>query len=200
VDAFVADKPMKSTALFLPTSLAWNCTGFAQSAPQATASPRVWRQSQNNDTARTFTHTQFTLTCKFLSPPHDPVADRPALALDCNPGSGSHSSKRRFHTANLLVGTTLKILYVEPEEIRGTSYFSKLALRYRTHGGKEEQDQWSPGTDKTSVSSPKESVKQLLRAHNVAIMVDDNRRSQVAMQYDLPDPALIEQGCNVDEH
>jgi hypothetical protein len=193
---------MKSIALFPLTSLARTCSGFAQSAPQATASPHVWRQPQYSDSAPTFTYTQFTLTGRFLSPPHDPVTDRPALALDCIPGSGSHSSRRKFLAANLLVGTTLKIVYVEPEEIRGTSYFPKAALRYRTDNGNgnEEQDQWTPGTDKNSVSIPKESVKQLLRAHSVAIMVDDDRRSQVAMQFDLPDPALVEQGCNVDEH
>lgn len=160
----------------------------------------MWRQSQKSDAARALTYTQFTLTGKFLSPPHDPVADRPALTLDCIPGSGPHSSSRKFLAANLLVGTTLKIIYVEPEEIRGTSYFPKVALRYRTDNGKEEQGQWNPGTDKTSVSIPKESVKQLLRAHSVAMTLDDDRGSQVAMQFDLPDPALVEQGCNVDEH
>jgi hypothetical protein len=191
---------MKSTALLLLTLLAWTATGFAQSAPTTNASPQPWRQSQKSDAARTFTYTQFTLTGKFLSPPHDPVAERPALALDCIPGSGSHSSGRKFLGANLLVGTALKIVYVEPEEIRGTSYFPKVALRYRTDNGKIEQDQWSPGTDKTSVSVPKESVKQLLRAHSVAITLDDDRGSQVVMQFDLPDSALVEQGCHVDEH
>lgn len=190
---------MKSIALLLVTSLAWFTIGFAQSAPQSTASPHVWRQSQKNDTARALTYTQFTLRGNFLSPPHDPVADRPVLAFDCIPG-GSGSSRRKFLAANLLVGTTLKIIYVEPEEIRGTSYFPKVALRYRTDDGKEEQRQWSPGTDKTSVSIPKESVKQLLRAHSVAITLDDDRGSQVAMRFDLPDPTLVEQGCNVDEH
>jgi hypothetical protein len=191
---------MKSTALLLLTWLAWTSAAFAQSAPQSSASPHVWRQSQKNDAARTYTYTQFTLTGKFLSPPHDPAADRPALALDCIPGNGSHSSSRKFLGANLLVGTALKIVYVEPEEIRGTSYFPKVALRYRTDNGKEDQDQWSPGTDKTSVSIPKESVKQLLRAHSLVVTLDDDRGSQVVMQFELPDSAVVDQGCHVDEH
>jgi hypothetical protein len=191
---------MKSTALLLLTSLAWSCIASAQSAPHSTASPHVWRQSQKNDTARSFTYTQFTLTGKFLSAPHDPVADRPVLALDCIPGSGSRSSRGKFLAANLLVGTTLKIIFVEPEEIRGTSYFPKVALGYRIDDGKDEQRQWNPGADKTSVSIPKESVKQLLRAHSVAITLDDDHGTQVAIQFDLPDPALVEQACNVDEH
>jgi hypothetical protein len=191
---------MKSTALLVLTSLAWSGIGLAQSAPASTASPHVWRQSQKNDVARTFTYTQFTLTGKFLSPPHDPVADRPVLALDCIPGSRSHSSRGKLLAANLLVGTALKIIFVEPEEIRGTSYFPKVAVGYRADNGKEEQHQWSPGTDKTSLSIPKELVKQLLRAHSVAITLDDERGSQVAIQFDLPDPVLVEQGCNVDEH
>jgi hypothetical protein len=190
---------MKSTALLLLMSLAWTCIASAQSAPHTTAPLHVWHQSQKNDIARSFTYTQFTLTGKFLSAPHDPVADRPALALDCIPGSESRS-KGKFLAANLLVGTTLKIIFVEPEEIRGTSYFPKVALGYRADDGKEEQRQWNPGTDKTSVSIPKESVKQLLRAHSVAMTLDDDHGSQVAIQFDLPDPAVVEQACNVDEH
>jgi hypothetical protein len=102
---------MKSTALLLLMSLAWTCIASAQSAPHTTAPLHVWHQSQKNDTARSFTYTQFTLTGKFLSAPHDPVADRPALALDCIPGSESRS-KGKFLAANLLVGTTLKIIFV----------------------------------------------------------------------------------------
>jgi hypothetical protein len=190
---------MKTTALFLLTSLAWTATGFAQPAPPSKASPQSWRQSQKSDVARTFTFTQFALTGKFISPPHDPVADRPTLAFDCIPGSDSHT-KGKLLAANLLVGTTLKIVYVEPEEIRGTSYFPKVALRYRTDNGKEESDQWSPGTEKTSVSIPKESVKQLLLAHSIAVTLDDDRGSPVAMQFDLPDPSVVEQGCDIHGH
>jgi hypothetical protein len=191
---------MKTIPLLLLVSLASASVGFTQSAPQPAPSAHEWQQSQKTDTGRTFTYTQFTLVGTFVTPPHDPVANRPTLALDCIPANGSHRAKGRLLAGNLLVGTTLKIVYVEPEEIRGTSYFPKVAVRYHTDGGKDMEDNWTPGTDKTSVAIPTDVLKQQLRAHSVAITADDDRGSPVAMRFDIPDPTLVEQGCHLDEH
>ena len=80
------------------------------------------------------------------------------------------------------------------------SYYPKIAIRYRTDDAKaDKEEQWSAGADKTSVSIPKDSLKDLLRAHTVAITADDDHGSQVAMKFDMPDPTLVEQSCNVDE-
>jgi hypothetical protein len=40
----------------------------------------------------------------------------------------------------------------------------------------------------------------MLRARTVEITADDKSGSQVVMQFDMPDAAAIEQGCDVDEH
>jgi len=191
---------MKPTPLLLIVSFAAASFGFAQSAPQEPSSAHGWQQSQKADTAATFTYTQFTLAGKFLSPPHDKAASRPALVLDCIPGSSSHAAKGRLLGANLLVGMTLKIVYVEPEEIRGTSYYPKVVARYQIDGANAEEDKWTAGTDKTSVAIPKDALKQILRAHSVAITTDDEHGSQVAMQFEIPDSTMVEQGCRVDEH
>jgi hypothetical protein len=191
---------MKPTPVLLIVSLAAASYGFAQPAPQQPSSAHAWQQSQKADTAGSFTYTQFSLAGKFLSPPHDKTAGRPALVLDCIPGSGSHPAKGRLLGANLLVGMTLKIVYVEPEEIRGTSYFPKVLARYQFDGAKAEEDKWTAGTDKTSISIPKDALKQLLRARSVAITTDDDHGSPVAMQFDIPDSTIVEQGCHVDEH
>jgi len=95
----------------------------------------------------------------------------------------------------------MKIIYVEPEEIHGTSYEQKVAVRYRTDDGSdEERENWSPGLDKISTSIPKDSLKKILRARTVSISLDDERGSELAMQFDMPDPAQVEAACNVDEH
>jgi hypothetical protein len=190
---------MKTTPLLLLAPLAWASIGFAQPA-QRPPSAHAWLQSQKSDTARTYTYTRFTLVGKFLTPPHDQAANRPALAVDCIPGKGSDHPKGRFLAANLLVGSTLKIVYVEPEEIRGTSYYPKVVVRYRAEDAKDKEDKWSVGTDKTSASIPKDALKEVLRSHTVAINVEDDRGSQVAIQFDMPDATLVEQSCNVDEH
>jgi hypothetical protein len=194
------DETMKPTALLPLLLLAWASCGFAQPAPQQPPSAHVWRQSQKTDAANTLTFTRFTLVGKFLTPPHDQVANRPALAVDCIPPKGSHPSKAKYLAANLLVGTTLKIIYVEPEEIRGTSYLSKVAVRYRTDAANEDEaGNWSPGREKTSVAVPKDALKKILRARTVAITAVDNGGSEIAMQFDMPDPTAVEDGCNVDE-
>jgi hypothetical protein len=193
---------MKPTPLLLLVPLAWVSFGFAQPAPKQPSSAHGWQQSQQNDAARAFTYTRFTLVGKFVTspqvkPPQD-VPDIPALTVDCIPGQESHSARGRFLAANLLVGATLKVVYVEPEEIRGTSYFPKVAVRYRTDGAGEEQEKWSPGAEKTSASIPKDALKKILRARTLAITADADRGPQVAMQFDLPDAAPVEEACNVD--
>jgi hypothetical protein len=189
---------MKPTPLLLLAPLAWATFGLAEPAPQQPSSAPVWQSSQKADAAGTYTYTRFVLVGKFLASPHGQAAGRPALALDCIPGTGSHPDKGKFLAANLLVESTLKIVYVEPEEIRGTSYFPKVVVRYRTDGAKQEEEKWSAATDKTSASIPRDSLKKILRAHSVAITADDDGGHSVAMQFMMPDAALVEQGCNVD--
>jgi hypothetical protein len=65
---------------------------------------------------------------------------------------------------------------------------------------KEEEEKWSVGTEKTSASIPKASLKKILCAHTVEITADDNHGSQVAMQFEMPDPTSVEESCDVDEH
>jgi hypothetical protein len=188
---------MKPTALLLILPLAWTTLALAAPEPQSPVPAHVWRQSQQVDTARSLNFTRYTLMGKFLASPQDANANRPALVIDCIPGQ--QSSKGKFIAANLLVGNTLKVVYVEPEEIHGNSYFPKVSVRYRTDGAKkEEKAQWSPGTEKTSVSVPRESLKNIVRARTVAITADNDHGSQVAMQFDIPDPMLVEAGCDVD--
>ena len=192
---------MKSTPLFLLVPLAWASLALADPASQQPLSANVWLQSHRTNAADAFGYSRFTLLGKFVTSPGAAAPDRPAFIVDCIPPDESPRSKAMFLAENLLVGTPLKIIYVEPEEIRGISYFPKVAVRYRTDNAKrEEEEQWSPTSDKTSASVPKQSLKELLRARSVAITAIDDHGRQVAMQFDMPDPSLVEQSCNVDEH
>ena len=186
---------MKSTPLVLLLPLAMASLGFNAMAPQQ---PAVWRQSQKNDAAGGTTYTRFTLAGKFLKAPRGDVPNRPTLVLDCSPSNESYRHKARFLAGNLVIGTPLKIAYVEPEEIHGTSYFQKISIRYRLDNGKEELEKWSPGTEKTSASVPADALKKMLRAHTLEITADDDHGSPVVVQFDMPDPAPVEAGCGVD--
>jgi hypothetical protein len=120
------------------------------------------------------------------------------LVVDCSAYNRSHKSK--FVRGTLVVGDPLKIDWVEPEEIHGISYFPKVSVLYRLNDAKEEKEDWTPSADKASASFPKGSLEKMLRAHTVEITADDKSGSQVVMQFDMPDAAAIEQGCDVDEH
>ena len=188
---------MKPNLLLLIVPLVLASFAFSTMAPQQPS----WRQSQKADAAGGTTYTRFTLAGKFLkSPQGDAPNNRPALALDCAPGRGSHPRKGRLLTGNLLVGTALKIVYVEPEEIHGTSYFQKISVRYRLDNAKEESEKWSPGTEKASASVPAGSLKKMLRARTVELTAEDDHGLPVVMQFDMPDPTPVEAACGVDDH
>src|ERR1700683_1655765 len=192
---------MKASSLVLLVPLALASYGFRATAQQ----PAAWQQSQKTDAAAGTEFTRFTLAGKFVKSPQGDVTNGPTLALDCVPGKESYRHKSRFVGGNLVVGSPLKVHYVEPEEIHGTSYYPKVSIRYRLDGAKEEVEKWSPGTDKTSVSVavsasiPGDAVKKMLRAHTVEITAEDAGGAPVVIQFDMPNPATVEEGCNVDE-
>ena len=185
---------MKPVHVFLLVPLV--CAAFVFSAAQQQpSSAEGWRQTQQTDAVRG-AYTRYSLTGKFLkTPPGDP-ASRPSLVVDCS--SKNRSGKPKFVRGNLVVGDPLKIDWVEPEEIHGTSYFPKVSVVYRLNEGKQEKEEWTPSTDKRSASFAKGSLEKMLRAHDVEITATDDRGSQIAMQFDMPDPTPVERGCDVD--
>ena len=180
---------------FAPLVLA--TLGFSAVAPQQPSAAHVWRESQKPDDSSI---ARFTLVGKFLKSPQGDVPNRPALVLDCNPATTSHKSEGKFVAGNLLVGIPLKIDYIEPEEIHGTSYYPKVVVHYRINDTKEEEEKWTPGSDKLSTTISKDWAKKILRARTVEISTHDDRGKDIAMQFDVPDPASVEAACNVDEH
>jgi hypothetical protein len=188
---------MKLAPVFLLAPLA--CVSFAFSAVGPLQSPPAqgWQQTQRTDPVRG-EYTRFSLAGKFLKTPAGDSSNLPSLVVDCGTYNRSHKSK--FVRGTLVVGDPLKIDWVEPEEIHGISYFPKVSVLYRLNDAKEEKEDWTPSADKTSASFPKGSLEKMLRAHTVEITAADNSGSRVVMQFDMPDAAAIEQGCDVNEH
>jgi hypothetical protein len=125
-------------------------------------------------------------------------ARRPPPPKSRNPNQRFHRSK--FVRGDLIVGAPLKIDWVEPEEIHGTSYYPKVLVRFRLNDANEVKEEWPAGSDKSSATFSKDWLKKMLRAQTVELTADDDRGSQVVMQFDMPDPTLIEQGCGVYKH
>jgi hypothetical protein len=178
--------------------LALTVSGYAQSAEKPSQAP-AWRQSQEVNSADAYNYKRFTLVGRFAAPGHGQSADRPALAVDCIPGTEAQHPKGKFLAANLLVGSALKVIYVEPSEIHGTSYFPKVAVRYRANeAAKLEKDNWALGADKSSTAVPRDALKAFLRAGTIVISAADDHGGQMAMQFDMPDPTPVAEACNLD--
>ena len=189
---------MKPTPVFLFVPLALASLAFSATSPQQQSSSQAWKQTQRTDTVRG-KYTRFTLVGKFVeSAPGDDASNRPAMVVDCSTYNRSHRSK--FWRGSLVVGDPLKIDWVEPEQIEVMSYYPKVAVVYRLNDGKMDKENWTPGTDKKSASFPQSSFEKILRAQTLELTADDNRGSQVVMQFDLPDPTPVEQTCDVGVH
>lgn len=185
----------KAASGFLFVALA----SFALSAValQQPSLAQGWHHIQMTDPYRG-AFTRFSLTGKFLKTPPADAYNRPSLAVDCSTYNRSHKSK--FVRGTLVVGDPLKIDWIEPEQIETMSYFPEVSVRYRLDDAKEDQENWTPSANKKSASFSKASLEKMLRAHTIEITTHDNDGAQIVMQFDMPDPTLIEQGCDVDEH
>jgi hypothetical protein len=196
------EEAMKANPLLLLMPLTLSSSCFAASAPQQAPTEHVWQQSQRTNVADSYTYSRFTLGGTFLSPPPNGIAERPAVVVDCVPAEKSPRGRGTFLDGKLLVGTRLKIIYVEPEEIlTGISYFPKVTVHLRTDNAKDaEEKQWSPGSDNTSATVSEHALKQILRARTVAVTAYDDHGGKIAMQFDIPDPSLVDQVCHLNGH
>ncbi len=186
---------MKSTPLLALVPLLWASLAFPAGAQQqSSSSGQGWRQTQMTDGTP---YTRFSLTGKFLKRPAGDVSNPPVLAVDCGKGRGS---KGKLIDGNVQVGVPVKIHYVEPSEIHGTSYYPKVFVELRVDDDvKKEKRNWTPGKDKTSAVFSKYSLKKMLSAHTVEITTQDESGTDVVMQFDVPsDSKAVAQACDVD--
>lgn len=186
---------MKTTPAFLLVPLALASLALSVRSQQQQSLSQGWKQSQLTDTVRG-AYTRFTLVGKFVKSPQGDASSRPAMVVDCSSYNRSHKSK--FWRGSLVVGDPLKIDWVEPEQIEVMSYYPKVAVVYRVNDGKEDRENWTPGTNKTSASFPKSSLQKILRTQTLELTAEDNHGLQVVIQFDMPDPTHVEQTCDVD--
>jgi hypothetical protein len=194
---------MKPTSRILPALIVLAAGVMAPLAAQ-TASQPEWRTAQKRDPGDSYDFTRFSLSGRFAAAASG--AARPALTIDCIPPQGSRHGK--FLVAALLVGKPVQIKYVEPEEIRGTSYYPKLAVSYRTDSGEARTENWPLGTertpaanpaDKTAASIPSDAFKRILHAHTVSITASDANGAPLEMHFDMPSALPVEAGCDMGE-
>jgi len=169
-----------------------------QSSSAASATPATqWRRTEKDDPIRSRTLIQFTLRGTFVKPPRAEAPNRPAILVSCAPNE-RNASDGRFADAQILVGSPVKIDYVEPLQLTtGNSYNLKVSVQLRIDDAKDRERQWPAGADKSSASIPKDAVKEMLRAHAVVMTVHEKDAGDVEMHFDMPDPSQIEKACDI---
>jgi hypothetical protein len=187
-------RSMKKTWLLLTTPLSLLLAVAPTPGQQPAPSPGGWQLAQKPDASHENSPAQFSLPGKFISRPQKDPGTPPELAVSCK----RRRLGKRFISAYWEVGALLKIDYVEPDEIKaGTSYYPKVNVQYRLDDGKEEKDQWTPGTEKASVSIPKKTLEKMLQAHTVQIKVPDYTGREISVQFDIPDSSQVGATCDL---
>jgi hypothetical protein len=187
---------MKLVHALLPIAFLLGTVTFTTPAHQAAASASEWRASQDTDNRGTV-YNQFSLTGKFIKEPPGGGSDPPTFVVRCKAPKGGGQAGGKFLSASIRIGAPVKVDWVEPEVIHGTSYFPKVGVRYRLDEAKEYREELSPGNEKGSASVPKNSTKQLLRARSILMTVVDPSGADIKLQFDISDPAQVENACSL---
>jgi hypothetical protein len=169
----------------------------ASSSSAQTSSATQWRRTEKDDPNRERRLIQFTLKGSFVKSPRNEAPNRPALLVSCVPGRHD-DTEGKFSDAQILVGSPLKIDYVEPLQLTtGNSYNPDVDVQFRADDRKIQTMRWLAGADKISAAIPKDAVKEMLRAHIVLMTVHEKDAGEVEMHFDMPDPAQIEKACDI---
>ena len=206
--------PMLATLLIPPVALAQQkppaTPVSTQQRPSSSAAPSTqsssaasaastaqWRRTEKDDPNRGRTSVQFTLRGTFVKAPRAEAPNRPAILVSCAPNE-RNATEGRFADAQILVGSPVKIDYVEPLQLTtGNSYNLKVTVQLRIDDAKDRERQWPAGADKSSASIPKDAVKEMLRAHAVVMTVHEKDAGEVEMHFDMPDPSPVEKACDI---
>lgn len=193
--------PVLTTLAIPSATLAQKKTSSAASSTQSSSTPAAsatqWRRTEKDDPNRGRTLIQFTLRGQFVKPPRAEASNRPAILVSCTPNE-RNASEGRFADAQILVGSPVKIDYVEPLELTtGNSYNLDVDVQLRLDDKKAQAMQWPAGADKNSASIPKDAVKEMLRAHAVVMTVREKDAGDVEMHFDMPDPSQVEKACDI---
>jgi len=186
---------MKPITFFMVLLTACAPAAIAAAAAQDSSATDAWQLSQRKDPARDYPYARFTLAGRFVETDRSGTA--PSLVLECLSDRDAHPLTGRVISANVSAGVALKVIYVEPEEIHGTSYFQKVAVLYRIDGASAERRDWSVGSDKVSTVIPNESLARILRARTVTITADDSKGVPLTMRFDIPEASAVREACDL---
>jgi hypothetical protein len=190
---------LSPVVLALPLFASFLCA-LAPARAQQAPSTHGWQQSDKTDPNRAISTIQFTLFGRFTDPPRGSVPGPPSIVLVCEPSDHKRAGTGKYINGYVQVGSPLKVDYVEPSEIHGTSYYPEVPVNFRVDNEKPQDTKWPPRSDKTSIALDKDAAKKLLHGREVVISTTEPFESQIVMHFDVPDSTAVFTTCGIREH
>ena len=173
-----------------------------------------WKRTEETDAFRGTHYVQFVLQGHFLTPPRTGSAQTPLMVAQCVPGKRLGIFKGRFLDGFVVTGAVLNSQVIEKDTIfGGKSLPSVIVVQYRLNDGKIHSETWNPSTDGTSAFFPEVALNTMLYGHylphkegtgdpvrKVVLAINEAMGSEIVIQFDMPDPALIADDCGVIAH
>jgi hypothetical protein len=141
-----------------------------------------WRYVKDDDPLHGKVHDKFVLDGKYLTPPRT-VAQGfvPSMVVMCSDG--------KVEQNYIAVGAVVTL--------KSKGFFADL-LESRVDGKKGAIAATGAATDGTAVFFTRVDLKNILKAHQVIVGVNEYLGAEVVMQFDMPDPLPVFTTCGRD--
>lgn len=161
-----------------------------------------WDKTDKTDAFTGNSYVQYTLTGKFLTPPHDGGATPPNLILQCYPHEKKYAGK--WYSAGQFIKA-----YVQVGAVLNHSA-SEIPVMYRRDDGKAQSDSWGISTDGTALFLSVMQADEAFYGHfmphkrdttqpvtKLVLMADEYLGAGIVMQFDLTGIDEIASGCGL---
>jgi len=158
------------------TALALLCTiALAQEPP-------AWKYTKDEDPLHGKVHDKFVLDGKYLTPPRAlSQGFKPSIVVSCHDGK----VEQNFISVGAVVA------------LKSAGFYAGM-LESRVDGKKGAIAATDKSTDGTAVFFTRVDLKDILRAHQVIVGVNEYLGPEVVMQFEMPDPAPVLERCGQD--
>jgi len=144
--------------------------------------PAGWRYTKDDDPVHGKVHDKFVLDGKYLTPPRIVAPGfSPSIVVSCSEG--------KVENNYIAVGAVVTL--------KEMGFFAGF-LESRVDGKKGAIAATGESTDGTAVYFTRVDLKNILKAHQVIIGVNEYLGAEVVMQFDMPDPSQILAMCGKD--
>jgi hypothetical protein len=190
------------TATLTPANPAPTASPTPVASPTPAGSTSKWEREDKSDPLRGTSYSQYSLTGKFLTPPHTSNGEPPVFIVKCIP------TNHRRSGGGYVNGKLMDAYIVMRSVVDHSS--SKVFVQYRLDDSKMHKEWWGVGTDGTAIFPPEIELNTVLYGHflphkegtndpirKLVLGVDEYLGAEVVIQFDFPDPTEMTDACGL---